>query len=378
MPSLLVTNDFPPKHGGIQSYLYELWRRLPSDETTVLTTRFRGDRDFDVQQAFRVERSRHKVLLPTRRLAADVDALAREVRADVIFLDPMLPLGLIGPRLKAAPYLVVVHGSEVTVPGRLRVSGDLARRVLRDAAGVVAAGRYPAREAVRAAGRRVRGVVIPPGVDVTRFTPLPPERRAEVRARLGFDPERPLVLGVSRLVPRKGFDVLLDAMLWVDPRAQVALAGDGRDRRRLERLARALGDRVRFLGRVPDAELPELFGCADVFAMPCRERWGGLEAEGFGIVFLEAAACGVPAVAGRSGGSDEAVAHGETGFVVDSGDAGAVWHALDRLVGDAALRGRLGAAARTRTETELSYEHLVARLEPVARGDLARLEPIGT
>ena len=154
MPSLLVTNDFPPKHGGIQSYLYELWRRLPPDETTVLTTPFAGAAEWDAQQEFRIERVRQRVLLPTPSLTRRIDALAREVRADVIFLDPMLPLGLVGPRLTAAPYVVVAHGGEITGYARTIGSRGLARRVMRGAAAVVAAGTYPAgRRSWRPAGR---------------------------------------------------------------------------------------------------------------------------------------------------------------------------------------------------------------------------------
>ncbi len=119
MPSLLVTNDFPPKIGGIQSMLYELWRRLPAAETTVLTTPYDGARAWDAEQSFRVERTRQKVLLPSRALARDIDALAREVDADVVFLDPMLPLGLVGPWLTASPYVIVAHGAEITVPAHL-------------------------------------------------------------------------------------------------------------------------------------------------------------------------------------------------------------------------------------------------------------------
>ena len=131
MPSLLVTNDFPPKIGGIQSYLYELWRRLPPDETTVFTTPYAGTKEWDAEQTFRVVRAKQKVLLPSKRLARDVDALAREVNADVIFLDPMLPLGLIGPRLTAAPYVVIAHGAEITVPASVPGVRALGRKVLR-------------------------------------------------------------------------------------------------------------------------------------------------------------------------------------------------------------------------------------------------------
>src|SRR5205085_275998 len=188
------------------------------------------------------------------------------------------------------------------------------------------------------AARPLAGVVIPPGVDGARFVPTGPDARAATRRRFGLDPDRPLVLGVSRLVPRKGFDVVIDAVAGL-PGVQLAIGGAGRDRRRLER--RAAG-RAQFLGRVADADLPALYACADVFAMCCRDRWQGREAEGFGIVFLEAAACGVPAVAGASGGSHEAVADGETGFVVASRDVDAVRAAIARLIGDPALRDRMG------------------------------------
>jgi len=401
MPSLLVTNDFPPKLGGIQSYLWELWRRLPPDEVTVLTTPYAGAAEFDRDQLFRVVRDRNKVLLPTPALAGRIDALAREVGAGVIFLDPALPLGALGPWLRAAPYVAVLHGAEVTVPGRLPGVQAALRRVLDAAAGVLAAGTYPAEEAARAAGRPLPGLVIPPGVDVDRFRPTgaDPTARAAVRKRYGLPETAPLVLGVSRLVPRKGFDVLIDAVARLARRSfpsaapspgaaaaggtgepvHLALAGSGRDRDRLaRRAARAgLGERFHLLGRVPDDDLAAVYGTADVFAMCCRERWGGLEAEGFGIVFLEAAACGLPAVAGRSGGAGEAVDDGSTGFVVDPFDAGAVAGALERLLADPGLRRSLGAAARARAETSFAYDALAARLTPLARGDLSGLAPVG-
>ena len=409
MASLLVTNDFPPKVGGIQSYLWELWRRLPPGEVTVLTTPYPGAEDFDRSQPFRVVRHRSRVLLPTPALAGRIDALAEEVGAGVIFLDPALPLGALGPRLRAAAYVPVLHGAEVTVPGRLPGSRALLRRVLDGAAGVVAAGNDPDAEAARAAGRPLPGLVVPPGVDVDRFRPAPDDAAARAlnRKRFALPETAPLVLGVSRLVPRKGFDVLIDAVARLDRRrfppgsdgtgappaplssaavssttrepVHLALAGSGRDRDRLaRRAARAgLGDRFHLLGRVPDEDLPSLYGVADVFAMCCRERWGGLEAEGFGIVFLEAAASGVPAVAGRSGGAEEAVDDGVTGFVVDPLDAGAVAGSLDRLLADPTLRRTMGAAARARAETAFAYDGLAARLTPLARGDLSGLAPIG-
>ncbi|HEV2309542.1 MAG TPA: glycosyltransferase family 4 protein [Acidimicrobiia bacterium] len=370
--SLLVTNDFPPKVGGIQSYLYELWRRLPADETTVLTTPHPEAAAWDARQPFRIERTRAPVLLPTRAMARRVNALAAEVDAQVVFVDPMFPVGHIVARLDR-PAVVVAHGAEISVYGRLPVTASLGRRTLRRAAGVVAAGQYAAQEAARVAGQTVPTLVIPPGVDADRFQPHDAATRRATRVRHGLDPDAPLVLGVSRLVPRKGFDLVLDAVAGLDG-VHVAIVGTGRDEPRLARHARALGPRAHVLGAVPQTELPSLYACADVFAMLCRDRWGGVEAEGFGIVFLEAAACDVPSVAGRSGGSPEAVVDGETGFVVDPRDVDAARAAIDRLMRDEGRRRRLGAAAGERARADFSYDRLAARLAPLAAGSLDTLE----
>jgi phosphatidylinositol alpha-1,6-mannosyltransferase len=273
--------------------------------------------------------------------------------------------------------VVVLHGAEVTVPGRLPGSHRMLARVMHGAAGVVAAGTYPAREAARVAGRALPGLVVPPGVDVGRFRPPAGGERDATRRRFGLPGEAPLVLGVSRLVPRKGFDILIDATARLGPSVHLALAGAGRDRNRLRRRAAGtgLGGRFHLLGRVPDADLPALYGTADVFAMICRERWGGLEAEGFGIVFLEAAACATPSVAGRSGGAEDAVVDGVTGFLVAPRDSGAVAGALDALLSDPDLRRRLGTSARARAEAEFAYDALAARLAPLAAGDVSVLTP---
>jgi len=209
--SLLVTNDFPPKIGGIQSYLWELWRRLPPAETTVLTTPYAGAAEWDAAQAFRVERRHERVLWPTPGLARDVDALAREVGADVIFVDPALPVGAMIRRLHAAPVVVVLHGAEVTVPGALPTR-PLLTGVLRTATGVVAAGGYPLAQAERAARGPLRALVVPPGIDPVRFRPAADDERRAARAHLGLPLDARIVLGASRLVPRKGFDVLVDAL----------------------------------------------------------------------------------------------------------------------------------------------------------------------
>jgi phosphatidylinositol alpha-1,6-mannosyltransferase len=357
---LLVTNDFPPKHGGIQTYLWELWRRLPPEETAVLTTPFAGAAEWDRTQPYRVVRSRQRVLLPTPQVRAEIDALAEEVGAELVLLDPALPLGMLGPDL-SRPYGVILHGAEVTVPGRVPLARAILRRTLLDARLVVAAGGYPADEAELAAGRGLPVVVVPPGVDHERFAPLDDAGRRAARERFGLPGDAFVIASVSRLVPRKGFDTVIRAaarLRRTHPDLVVAIAGDGRDRARLERLARATDAPVRFLGRVPDDALPAVYGCADLFAMVCRNRWLGLEQEGFGIVFLEAAASGVPQVAGRSGGADEAVVDGTTGLVVDPLDEVAVAGAFARLMDDDRERLAMGRAGLARARDELSYDRL--------------------
>ncbi len=363
---LLVTNDFPPKVGGIQSYLWELWRRLPPEDFTVLTSPYAGADAFDRAQPFRVERTPEPVLLPSPLMVRRIRRLAGEVGARVVVLDPAVPLGLVGPEL-GMPYAVVLHGAEVTVPGRLPVSRQLLARVLRHSSLVISAGGYPEAEARRAEPKLPPVVNIPPGVDTARFVPLGPDDRVAARRRLGLPGTGRLVVSVSRLVPRKGMDVLIEAAAHLRREGRgdlvVAIAGSGRDRARLERLNRRLDDPVRLLGRVPDADLPALYASADVFALCCRTRWGGLEQEGFGIVFLEAAAAGVPSVAGDSGGAAEAVADGETGSVVDRpSDPLAVAAALRAILDDPALGERQGRAARRRAQAEFAYEVLAVRL----------------
>jgi len=366
MSYLLVTNDFPPKIGGIQTYLYELVRRLPPDEVSVLTTEHEDASEFDRRQSFRVTRWRAPILLPTPGLSRAVRRLSAASGAGLVLIDPALPLGLLGKRLDL-PYGIILHGAEVAVAGRLPVSRQLLRSVLSGASLAVAAGGYPAAEVARAAGKKAPPlVIVPPGVDHERFRPLDVEERKAARGLLGLPSGGRLVVSVSRLVPRKGMDVLIEAVGKLNAARHdltLAIGGEGRDRRRLEAVARRCGAPVRFLGRVSDDDLPLLDGVADVWAMCCRDRWFSLEQEGFGIVFLEAAAAGVPEVAGRSGGAEEAVVDGKTGFVVaDPRDVSIVATALARLLDDPALRERFGAEARRRAVAEFDYNQLAARL----------------
>ncbi len=319
---LLVTNDYPPKTGGIQVYLHELWSRLEPDRAVVMTA------------------SSHD--------------------------DPAWPLGLLGPRL-SRPYGVVLHGAEVAIPGRLPLVASSLRYVLRHARVAICAGTYPEAEARRIAAEWMPPVIqVPPGVDANRFEPVENARRDEVRHQLGLDPSATLVSSYSRLVPRKGMDTLIKASASLTsrfPHLQVAIGGAGRDRARLEKLAQRLKAPVVFLGRVSDVDLPEWLGASDLMVMACRSRWFGLEQEGFGIVFVEAGAAGLAQVAGRSGGSHEAVRHGVTGLVVERPDqSGALADAMAQLLEDEVLRAQFGRDARDLTRSDFDWQVLSSRL----------------
>jgi phosphatidylinositol alpha-1,6-mannosyltransferase len=374
---LLVTNDFPPKVGGIQNYLWDLWRRLDPATFVVLTASSDpGAADFDRAQAergVRIERVRESILFfPTPGALAAIRRCVEQYDIDLVLLDPALPLGLLGPRL-AVPYGVILHGAEVTIPGRVPGTRHALARVLDGAALVVSAGGYPAAEGRRAAPAMTAPVIeIPPPVDTDAIVPLDDGARTAVRARLGLPTAGPLVASVSRLVPRKGMDVLLEAAARLAPSYPdlvVAVAGGGRQLESLRRQAAGSPVAVHVLGRVSDEDRGGLLAAADVFVMACRNRWFGLEQEGFGIVFLEAAAAGVPQVAGASGGAHEAVLDGVTGLVVrHPEDPGAVAEALRALLADPARARRMGEAARVRARDTFAPDVLASRLADALTG----------
>lgn len=371
MTHLLVTNDFPPKIGGIQSYLYELWRRLPAERFGVLTIATEGAEVFDRAQNFPIKRLPQKMLLPTPKTARAIDRYSREIGSTHVVLDPVLPIGLIGPSLECS-YSLVAHGAEVAIPGRIPVTRQLMKRAITKAELIIAAGNYPASEIAAIAGSKMpRLLSIPPGVDTKRFQPLSANERALARRRFGIGEDALCVVSISRLVPRKGMDVLIKAagaLASQYPNLEVVIGGTGRDERRLAQLIDQVGAPVRLVGRVEEEDLAPLIGCADVAAMLCRNRWLGLEQEGFGIVFLEAAGVGIPTIAGDSGGASEAVAHLETGLVVTHPKSvSETKRALETLLGDGAVRERFGLAGRARLERCYDYDQLARELDRALR-----------
>jgi phosphatidylinositol alpha-1,6-mannosyltransferase len=326
-----------------------------------------GAETFDQESEVVVERIAASTLfLPTPKALRAIEAAIERHQPDLVLLDPAWPLGLLGPRL-SRPFGVVLHGAEVTIPGRLPFVASSLRYVLRHATVAVCAGSYPEREARRVAAEYMPAVVqIPPGVDTERFAPLNNERKSEVRRLWGLSDDTLLVASYSRLVPRKGMDTLIRASAKLRsgfPSMQVMIGGEGRDRPRLEKLARRLGAPVTFLGRIPDDQLSDWLATSDLMVMDCRSRWLGLEQEGFGIVFVEAAASGVAQIAGRSGGSDEAVIDLVTGVVItNSRSSAALSEALHALLSDGQLRTHYAMNSRHFAVSRFDWASLARRL----------------
>ena len=254
----------------------------------------------------------------------------------------------------------------MTVPARLPGASNALATVLDKAKAVISAGEYALSEAERLVGRPLTNVVVPPGVDVEAFAPRSADANAKIRATYDIAPDAPFIFSLSRLVPRKGMDTLVKVAARLHtkyPDLVVCIAGAGRDERRLGQLVERTGAPVRLLGRISETDKSQLMSAADIFAMLCRNRWGGLEQEGFGIVFVEAAAAGTPQIAGRSGGADEAVVDGVTGLVADvDADIAAVAELFSSLLDDPALRARLGEQGRARAVESFSYDIAAKRL----------------
>ncbi|WP_459545243.1 glycosyltransferase family 4 protein [Nocardia sp. X0981] len=367
--TLLVTNDFPPRPGGIQSYLQALAGQLPPDDLVVYAPRWRGDshRRFDAKQSFQVVRHPTTLMLPTPGVLRRARKVLRAEGCETVWFGAAAPLALLSPLLRRAGaerVLASTHGHEVgwsMLPGARQ-----ALRAIGEHTDVITyISKYTRGRFASAFGPNAALEYLPPGVDTEVFRP-DPAARAELRERYGLG-DRPTILCLSRLVPRKGQDVLLVAMREIReriPGAVLVIAGSGPYEDRLRGLAEALGvaDDVVFTGRVPAAELAAHHTIADVFAMPARTRGAGLDVEGLGIVYLEASASGVPVVAGTSGGAPETVLDGQTGRVVDGRRADRVAEALIDILADRDAAATMGAAGRAFVERQWRWDTLGARL----------------
>jgi phosphatidyl-myo-inositol dimannoside synthase len=367
--TLVVTNDFPPRTGGIQQYVWNLVTRLPPDRVAVLAPNWPGWRAHDRAQPFAVHRWPAEFLWPTPDLTRRAAALAAAHRADVVLFGHGYPSPLIGPALRRRgwPFVVLTHGAEVWMARAPGVAAGM-RWALGRARAVTAVSEYTRTRLQGSVPGFVPLELLVPGVDEGRFRP--DADGGAVRGRFSLDGRR-VVACVSRLVPRKGQDVLirsLPTLRTLIPEATLLVVGGGPYEGVLRTLAAgAPAGSVVFAGELSDDDLPGVYAAADAFAMPCRTRWGGLEVEGFGIVFLEAAASGLPVVAGRSGGADEAVVDGETGLLVEGAEPKAVALALSEVLRPSGPGPAMGAAGRARVEAGFTWDGQARRLAEILR-----------
>ncbi len=377
---LLVTNDFPPRPGGIQSYLGEFVGRLVdagSHSVTVYAPQWKGADAYDEAASaagYRVVRHPGTLMLPGPTVDARMRRLIADNGIDTVWFGAAAPLALLAQRARragATRVLASTHGHEVGW-SMLPVARSVLRRIGEDTDVVTFVSRYTRSRFAPAFGPRASLEYLPSGVDTDRFRP-DPAARAELRDRYRLG-ERPTVLCLSRLVPRKGQDMLIKALPSIRQRvdgAALVIVGGGPYLETLRKLARDCGvaDHVTFTGGVPAAELPAHHALADVFAMPCRTRGAGMDVEGLGIVFLEASATGVPVIAGESGGAPEAVQHNKTGLVIDGRSVNKVADAVTELLNDRDRAAAMGAAGREWVTAQWRWDTLAARLADLLRGD---------
>ncbi len=367
MRILVVTNDLPPRIGGIQYYVDQLCRGLVAagDEVCLYGSTSDGWEDHDAAAPYEVVRDRTSVLLPTPLVARRAVGLVEKLGADVVVFGAAFPLGLLGPRIRArtgVPYVGFTHGLEVSaarMPFGSVVLGQIGRR----ASAITYVSHWCERELSRGFGTNPSHVLLPPAIDDSEFHVGVSGAHIRQRHDLG---DGPVVVCVSRLVERKGQDTLIAGLSTIRhgvPGTKLLIVGDGPHRASLESQARAAGhaDHVVFTGQVSEADLPAYYAAGDVFAMPCRERRFGLEVEAFGIVFIQAQAVGVPVVAGNIGGVPDTLIEGETGYLVDSSNTADVAAGAIRALAEDG-RAAMGAAAAERVRREFTWRARTVQL----------------
>jgi phosphatidylinositol alpha-1,6-mannosyltransferase len=370
-PNLVVTNDFGPRAGGIESFVNALVERMPRGSVVVHTSDQEGAEEYDerLRREFDIEvvRDPMKMLVPTPQSTKRVIATAKKFGAIRVWFGAAAPLALMAPALKRAGVsrsVATTHGHELwwaKTPG----SRQLLRRIGESVDCVTYLGEYTRLRIADALSSSAvsRMEQLTPGVDEKHFRPGIDS--SKLREELGLG-DRPVIVVVGRLVHRKGQDRLIESLPLIHqviPNAALLICGQGPLRDELEKRVAALklADDVLFTGRVSWEDLPRYISAGDLFAMPSRSRLGGLEVEGLGIVYLEASACGLPVIAGNSGGAPDAVIEGETGFVVDGNSIKEISQRIIQLLEDPALRKRMGTRGRSWVEEQWRWDQISAR-----------------
>ena len=374
--TLVITNDYPPRPGGIQTFIYEMVRRFPADQVTVLTSHFEGASQFDQTNPWRVVRSRGKVLAPHHKTVKLAKDLIAQTGATQVVFGAAAPLGLMAKNLRKYGIAQVVslsHGHEVGWASTPITRRGI-RRIVANSNWFTYLGNYTL------TGIRVAALAedldkfrqLTPAVDADEFHPDRKSSGDLLRASIGFA-DRPTVVCVSRLMARKGQDQLIQALPHIQqqvPGAALVIVGTGPYRKKLEELAKRIGvtNDVHFTGKVPQEQLSSWYATGDIFAMPCRTRNAGWDVEGLGIVFLEASATGLAVVAGDSGGAPDAVRNGETGLVVDGNNVHSIASSITELLLDPQRAARMGQSGRQWVEQEWTWDYSFKRLSAMLSG----------
>ncbi len=374
--TLVITNDFPPRPGGIQTFCYEMVRRFDPESVTVLTSNWEGAAEFDAAQDFKVIRANTRILLPSKATLTMAREIVVAENISRVLFGAAAPLGLLAAPLRKLGVKNIVgmtHGHETgwaQTPG----TRQALKKIGNETDFLTYISEYTHRKIAKglspSAAVRMRRVT--PGVDVSEFSPTNKKFGHQLRASLGWN-ERPVIVCVSRLMARKGQDSLIRALPEIHltaPNASLIIVGDGSYRKDLERLVKQLGlDKfVHLTGKVSQAELPNWYAAGDIFAMPCRTRLGGWDVEGLGIVFLEASATGLPVVVGNSGGAIDAVVDGETGYLVDGKDQAEIGERLAFLLTNPDVAQSMGQAGRKWVASEWTWDQNFKKLDGLLSG----------
>ena len=364
MPStLLVTNDFGPRAGGIETFVIGLLERMPTGEVLVYTSNQpdaaaydeKWLRDFGVK----VIRDKSKILLPTPRVVRNLHGVVKSQGVKRVWFGAAAPLAISARWLRKAgveKIVALTHGHEVWWAKLWPFSWAISE-IAKQVDYVTYLGEFTKNALTRRFRDKEKLVRIAPGIDTNHFAP---QEVDDLKAELNLL-HQPIIVSVGRLVHRKGQDRLIAALpiiLKEVPDAKLVFVGRGPHRKTLDKLVKKHGvaDHVLFIGRITYEQLPRYVNLGDIFAMPSRSRLFGLEVEGLGIVYLEASACGIPVVAGASGGAPDAVLEGETGFVVNGNDLTDIAAACIKLLKSKELRERMGQQGRRWSQENWRWE----------------------
>lgn len=374
--TLVITNDFPPRPGGIQTFGYEIVRRFDPESVTVLTSNWEGAAEFDAAQDFKIIRANTQTLLPTKSTLAMAREIVVSENVTRVLFGAAAPLGLLAAPLRKLGVTNIVGMTQGHETGWAMTPGtrQALRKIGNDTDFLTYISEYTHTKIAKALSSRAKANMrrIVPGVDVTEFSPANLEAGQALRLSLGWS-DRPVIVCVSRLMARKGQDELIRALPEIQKTAKAAsliVVGDGPYRKELERLVSKfeLAEFVHFTGKVNQKELAHWYAAGDVFAMPCRTRMGGWDVEGLGIVFLEGSATGLPVLVGDSGGAIDAVIDGETGYLVDGRDTTKIAERITYLLTHPEVAKAMGEAGRRWVTNEWSWDKSFRNLDLLLSG----------